>query len=243
MSQKPYSERWSIYIDMEGFSALYAEEDQILWSLGELMRAIFRIGTRVYPNETDRIFVHQTGDGFIILSDFHEPSPIRPIAIATVLLSHVASSGRFARAAISEGELADIVGCYPKEIRDAKDREGDVILGDGLMTIFPVMGTGLIRAVQVEKAGPSGPLLLIDSALRSRIPAEVQVTETGTAKHAPLSVDWIHLKHNLVSDIRAKADLTAYSPQEIEKKLIAYQRNYKLDKWVENLRRYLNLEI
>jgi hypothetical protein len=227
---------------MEGFSSLYSKEDQILWSLGELMRAIFRIGSAVYCSETDRLFAHQTGDGFVIMSDFHEPSPIRPIAIAAVLLNHVASSGRFARAAISEGGLADIVGCYPKEIRDATSRDGDVILGDGLMTIFPIMGTGLIRAVQVEKTGPSGPLLLIDSSLRSRIPTEISVEETGSHECAPLSVDWVHLQHHLVSDIRAKAGLAACSPQEIEYKLATYQKDYKLDKWVESLRRYLHVE-
>jgi hypothetical protein len=37
-------ERWCIYIDMQGFSALYDKEDQILWSLGQMMLAIHRIG-------------------------------------------------------------------------------------------------------------------------------------------------------------------------------------------------------
>lgn len=174
-------ERWCIYIDMEGFSALYGQEDQVLWSLCEMMRAIYRIGTRAYPSGSDRLFVHQTGDGFAILSDFHEPSPLRAIAIAVVILRHVASTDRFARAAISEGELADIVGCYPKEVRDSCTDDRVSILGDGLMTLFPVMGTGLIRAVGVDKIGPPGPLLLLDAKFRSRLPDEIIIRETGDA--------------------------------------------------------------
>src|SRR5262245_49689666 len=123
-------ERWCIYVDMEGFGELYDRENQILLSLGEMMRAIFRIGTLVYPSEHNRLVVQQTGDGVAIVSDFHEPSPIRVVAIAIVILRHVASTGRFARASISEGDIADIVGCYPKEVRDAR-RGDDVILGDG----------------------------------------------------------------------------------------------------------------
>ena len=38
-------ERWCIYIDMEGFSALYDKENQILLSLSQMMLAIYRIGT------------------------------------------------------------------------------------------------------------------------------------------------------------------------------------------------------
>jgi hypothetical protein len=35
--------RWSIYIDIEGFSAGWEKDNGALWSLGELMRAIFRV--------------------------------------------------------------------------------------------------------------------------------------------------------------------------------------------------------
>jgi hypothetical protein len=60
-------ERWCIYIDMEGFSALYEKENQILLSLSQMMLAIYLIGTRAYPSEPNRLFVHQTGDGFIVV--------------------------------------------------------------------------------------------------------------------------------------------------------------------------------
>lgn len=234
-------ERWCIYVDMEGFSALYDQENQILRSLGEMMRAIYRIGACAYPSEPERLFVHQTGDGFAILSDFHEPSPIRAIAIAIVILRHVASTGRFARATISEGGLADIVGCYPKEVRDSRNSDGVALLGAGLMTLFPVMGTGLIRSVGIDKIAPSGPLLLLDPRLHTRIPAEIPTRITGK-DNAPLAVDWIHLTIPLVADIQSRIGFRAISDEEIEAILIAYQAEFKLEKWVKSLKAYLNID-
>jgi hypothetical protein len=54
-------ERWCIYIDMEGFSVLYDKENQIVLSLAEMMRAIYRIGTLAYPSEGD-LFVDGCSD-------------------------------------------------------------------------------------------------------------------------------------------------------------------------------------
>lgn len=234
--------RWSIYIDLQGFSELYDKEDQILWSLGELMRAIYRVGVLVYPSVPDRLFAHQTGDGFVIVSDFHEQSPMRAIAIAIVLLRHVASTGRFARAAISEGELADIVGCYPREVtKDRQKTDNVVILGDGLMTLFPVMGTALIRAFGLEKSNPPGPLLLVDAQFAGRIPRELGVDHTSNNIGAPLSVDWVHNKISSVTDIWCQAEFSDISDKEIEAKLIEYQKRYALTKWTDSLFRFLKI--
>lgn len=63
-------ERWSIYIDIEGFSALYGQENQVLQALGVLAEGILFIGRECYPKTPDRLFAHQTGDGFIIVSKF-----------------------------------------------------------------------------------------------------------------------------------------------------------------------------
>lgn len=129
------SQRWCIYIDILGFSKVWeCDEYKALNSLGELMRAICQIGKKVYPNEGERLFVHQMGDGFAIVSDFGEATLERPIAVAIALMRHVASTGMFATAAIAEGEFSDITGCYPREVTD--DRDGDAVnLGEGLMTL------------------------------------------------------------------------------------------------------------
>ena len=87
------SDRWAIYIDISGFGALWEQGDKALWSLGQLMLAIFRIGRRCYPEPPDRLFAHQLGDGFVVVSDFHEPCLERCTAIAVALMRHVAASG------------------------------------------------------------------------------------------------------------------------------------------------------
>ncbi len=81
-------DRWSLFIGLEGFSALWAHETHVLVSLGELMRGTFRIGTRTYPGEVDRLFVHQLGDGFLITSNFHEEQLDRAVCIAIALMRH-----------------------------------------------------------------------------------------------------------------------------------------------------------
>ena len=75
------SMRWCIFVDILGFSQLWeAEQLKALHSLRELMKAIHRIGTRVYPDEEERLFVHHMGDGFAIVSDFGEASFERPLS-------------------------------------------------------------------------------------------------------------------------------------------------------------------
>lgn len=234
-------ERWCIYIDMEGFSELYNEENLILLSLGEMMRAIHRIGKLAYPLEGDRLFVHQAGDGFAVQSDFHESSPVRAISIATVILRHIASTGRFARAAIAEGDLADIVGCYPKEVRDDQIDHQTVSMGAGLMTLFPVMGMGLIRAVGVLKSDPPGPLLLLHPDFLPRLPDDVPTLTTGANSGAPLSVDWVHINLPLVGWIQSQTQLRPIAPAEIERKLVTYCKQFDLQKWVGSISQFLHV--
>src|SRR5262245_65364511 len=112
------------------------------------MKGILAIGSgRESPN---RIFAYQIGDGFIIVGEFIRHSLEEPIAIAILLMRQIALAGGIGRAAVSEGDLADVVGCYPKEIREATRRShGAFPLGGGVMTIFPVMGTALINAYRL----------------------------------------------------------------------------------------------
>ena len=71
--------RWCIFFDILGFSKIWElEQEKTLHSLRELIRAIYRIGTRVYKDEGERLFVHHMGDGFAIISDFGEDSFERP---------------------------------------------------------------------------------------------------------------------------------------------------------------------
>ena len=82
--------RWCNFIDILGFSQLWeSDQSRALHALRELMGAIYRIGTRVYPHEVKRLFVHHLGDGFAIVSDFGEASLERPLGIAAALMRHV----------------------------------------------------------------------------------------------------------------------------------------------------------
>lgn len=228
--------RWCIYIDILGFSALWeSEELKAVGSLQELMRAIYRIGRRVYPNEGERLFVHHMGDGFAIVSDFGEASLQRPIAIAITLMRSVATTGMFAGAAIAEGEFADISGCYPTEVTEDLD-DGHVIgLGAGLMTLSSVMGTAFIRAYRLSHDAPPGPLLILPKSCRHRIPAALTIRETTGRKGTPiLSIDWIHAEPALFQSVQEQAGLRSVTPPALADALNAYCIQYSLrEKWCE----------
>jgi len=227
-------ERWSIYIDIEGFSALYGQEDQILQSLGVLAEGILFIGRKCYPKTPERLFAHQTGDGFIIVREFGAEMLEQPLAIAMALLRHVAASGRFAKAAISQGEFTDVRGCYPSSVRDAARDNGHLDLGEGLMTLFPVMGMALIRAFKLAENSPSGPLLTVATTERHRIPDGVVVRETNNPD--VISIDWIHSPLPLAESLARTARLNSPPVDHLESALRSYCHEQKLKPdWVSNV--------
>ena len=167
--------RWCSFVDILGFRRLWeSEQSKALYALRELMQTIYRIGTRVYANEGERLFVHHMGDGFAIVSDFGEASFERPLGIATALMRRLASAGTFAATAISEGDLSDITGCYPDEVmKDCED--GHVVrLNTGLMTLSSVMGTAFIRAYRLHGEAPSGPFVIVSKEQEDRVPDEFE---------------------------------------------------------------------
>ena len=110
-------DRWAIYIDIEGFAAKWNDTIEAFRGLNALMEGIFWIGHRAFPEPPKRLFAHQFGDGFLIVSDFHEQSLDRAVLVSIALLRHVLSIGATAKAAIAEGDLSGIEGCYPSDIR------------------------------------------------------------------------------------------------------------------------------
>jgi hypothetical protein len=195
-------ERWALWVDIDGFSAMYKgeQEDQALTVLYDLMWDIFLIGKVVYPGafessgaegfDNKRLFAYQYGDGFLISLDFGFHSTKEVIDIAVALLRATAFRGLgYLRCGVSRGSVADIVGCYPPPVQEGHHRDGRVELGHGLMTISPVMGLGLVRAVDSSKRGPRGPLLLLDGRFegdldRNKYP--ILKNEDGV-----LVVDWV----------------------------------------------------
>ncbi|OFZ68714.1 MAG: hypothetical protein A2V79_12200 [Betaproteobacteria bacterium RBG_16_56_24] len=230
--------RWAIYIDIQGFGALWDKGDMALLALGELMRAIFCIGKSCYPSSPDRLFAHQFGDGFLIVSEFEEDSLERCMTIAIALLRHVSVTGCFAKAAIVEGDMVDIKGLYPDEVMDNLNSNSLVDLGAGLMTIVPVMGTALIRGVKLDKNPPKGPLLIIEKEKIDRLPQGLSTSDAG---EEVVSINWIAYQSDLLSDIQRRANLKSPSQIEMEESLLRYcKKNEKnLDEWVKNVHKYL----
>jgi hypothetical protein len=234
--------RWSIYIDIEGFGASYETDDQILLSLGDLMEGIYLIGSHCYFETPDRIFAHQTGDGFAVVSEFGANSLEVPTAIAIALMRHVSARGRFAKATIAEGGFGDIVGCYPASVRDARDENGRVSLGRGKMTLFTGMGTALINAVALSKKSPSGALLTLADETSPRLPVGCVVHKIAERKL--LSLDWIHSSFPLVSEIQAKSGLQTPTPAKLRTCFVNYFRMPGVkEEWKANSNWYLSLGI
>jgi len=233
-------DRWAIYIDIEGFSALYPDGNNALWALNRLMQAIHKIGKNVFPEPPDRLFAHQLGDGFLIVSEFHEDDLDRAVSIATLLMKFTSSFGVFARGTIAEGGLSGITGCYSEEVMDdCQDGNWSTSsMGAGLMTIFPVMGTALINAVGIDKRSPKGPLLTMPSKYKSRI------SESFLTKDVPgneiISLDWVHTE--LEFDIAAKALLEYPSPDNLEDFVRNYVNKHELPtEWKDSCSLYLGV--
>lgn len=235
------AQRWAVYIDIEGFSTLFDREITVLQALGDLLEGIYLIGSQCYPESPDRLFAHQTADGVVIASGFGATSLEVPSATAIALLRHVAGRGRFAKAAIGEGEFADIFGCYPRRIRDACIGDAATVpLGDGLMTPFPVMGTALIDAVGVARRSPSGALLTVSAENKRRLPIECALTDVEGAQ--VVSVDWVHSDFRLVTELQRRAGLRMPSPREISTALERYCHQHNPPQpWRDNTLRLLNL--
>lgn len=218
------SDRWGISIDVEGFSKNYEfSEDRktyAILALGELMSAIYQIGTSCFPgtaekNYSERLFAHQFGDGFLVCSDFHEPDGSRAIAIAAALLRHMAVRGFVAKAAIATGDLSGISGCYPRPMREAAGDSVD--MGMGLMTTIGVMGTALTKA---HKLGVKahGAVLVVDQKLLGKGIPQGAIVCGPEGSH----IDWVCSSMPLVSEIAAKSQLSTASAEQIHAKLMAY---------------------
>ncbi|MBU0704303.1 MAG: hypothetical protein KKC18_10610 [Chloroflexi bacterium] len=229
-------DRWALFVDVEGFSSIYPENTVAALSrLRALMEGIYYIGNRVCPATPQRLFAHQLGDGFLVVSEFGERSPELPLAIGVFLLRCVLLAGGMGSCAIAQGESADIRGCYPDIVREHLDPSGTVALGKGIMWVFPVMGSALIDADRLSKR-ETGAVLLLDGALADRLPAGVVVTKRA-AQH--IVVDWIHTETPEMCEIETKTGITQPHGAALEERARRYLSEYGADlprAWIENTR-------
>lgn len=233
-------DRWSIYIDIEGFSAAYEANSKAQLLLNALMEGIYRIGTKCFPDPPNRIFAHQLGDGFVIVGEFGVRTLEVPLSIAILLMRLVLKARGVAAAAISEGSFADIRGCYPSCIKENADKHGVIRLGRGLMSIFPMMGTALITSYRVLRLSPSGSLLVLENTLASRLPEELQFIDIFDSDL--LSVDWLHSHLPLVIDLVNRAGLVLPDKRKMESLLKQYLESNELpSEWRRNTLKALHL--
>ena len=211
------SNRWSIYIDVEGFSALYERDStRAIWALSTLMGALYRVGAKAFPAVPDRLFIHQFGDGFVIVSDFPEATAERPLAVAIAVMRHMIAKGVATKSAISSGDFSDIFGCYPSEVQEAADDHHHVRIGDGIMTIIPVMGSALISPYKLA-AKKAGAVLLLDPTKFSATPCGLKL-----ASGSLTIVDWIHSDFPMISEICGRAGLAPVTAEAAENCLRGY---------------------
>ena len=239
-------QRWCIYVDVLGFSVLWEpDEREALLPLREIMIAIHGIGSKVYPTDGERLLVHQIGDGFVIVSEFGESTLERPLAIAVALLRSVSTVGKLASAAIEEGDFGDMQGCYPNEILNGCEN-GSVRLGEGLMTLFPVMGSAFIRAYRLHNLAPSGPFLSIPQDAGGRVPAGFSLRKPPDENSAGLTtVDWIRAKSPLLRRMQEEAGLANPGTDELQRRLRDYCVRYPplRRKWGYMLQELLDIEV
>jgi len=213
--------RWAIFLDVEGVSKIYPnDEGRFFNAFDELLSAVWRIGNLAYPQTPQRLFAHQVGgDGLIIVSEFAAGIPEVPISIAVVLMQVLLVNGAVAKVGISEGDFADVRSCFPSMQSYPRSGNGTFRLGDGFLTIFPVMGTALINAHHFSARPPRGCRLAVDQVLLNTIPSGVIVTHSE--KDFSI-VDWVHTRTAVMENIFAKTGLPLLTAEDIERKLISY---------------------
>lgn len=155
------SERTAMFIDIQGFAVLYGGERDSLWGLSELMRGVYLLGTEANSLGISRLFAHHIGDGFVLVDDGGAANVTRLVSTAVALHQFtLIRAGHFCASAIERGEMADVMGCYPEEVRNARSKHGALPLGDGLMTVFPVMGTAIIKTAKLQTKAHAAAILL-----------------------------------------------------------------------------------
>jgi len=232
--------RWCIFIDIEGFKNIFACNDKFaLYLLGKMLHLIYKVGSVVYPNEPERLFVHQFSDGFAIISSLPENNLKRPINIAVFLMQQFLLAGGAAKVGISDGDFYDIQGCYPKEIYD-KINEGTLEIGDGIIRVSTCLGEALINAYKILTLSPSGPGLFIDRSLYNFIPSETLFINENKNS---MGINWIEYQNEDIRIIARLVKIKIPSIIELTSQLDDYLKKWDLSNtdWGRNALKYIKL--
>lgn len=233
------SQRWALYIDIEGFGVKWNDTTiDAFRGINALMQGIFWIGDSYYCDTPDRLFAHQFGDGFLVVSDFHEELLDRAVLVAVALMRHLLANGETAKCAIAEGKLSDIHNCYPPEVQSQLEKMS-IQLGAGVMTVMPVLGSALINTVSLQKKSPTGPMLTLSLENSRRLSCGVNIATTDISDVAV--VNWLCGEPAGLEALQVAAGFNRYSEQERITQLSKYIRlNASLkSEWKDNARKFL----
>ena len=237
-------ERWTIYVDILGFSNLYKNNPrETLRSLGELIEIIWYIGRDIYPNSSDRLFIHQYGDGIAITSEFLDEKLTRPIYISIFLMQYMLNKNCLLQIGIAQGEFTDILNCYPAAvIKEAEDIScqfgsiGGLRVGAGIMNFQQIMGLSFISAVELSNNG-SGLSLRLEETFVDTVEDD---QFNWRRNKGAVEINWLcqykevmSIYENLKLEIPNREDLISY--------LNKYIQCYRLKrKWTSTQRFLLN---
>ena len=254
------SNRWAIFIDIEGFSCFKSESD-FNRSVETILCDLYLIGSKIYRESPERLFAHQMGgDGFVIVSEFAEKDLSHPISIAIILLRSLVLHGFIGKAGISVGNFANVSGCWSsfyklveedlpkrKVLGDWYPIEYDhsrIDLGYGILTTIPVMGFALINSYKAQTKGPKGPNLIIDGSLKEMIPDKFPIV-SEIAEH--ILIDWLRAEHDEINKIATGIGYNKLLDVElVTKNFLKYLENKTdgvSDEWSENaniLKEFIN---
>jgi hypothetical protein len=233
--QKGGMDRWGLYIDVEGFSNIYDEnKHRAVCALNELMETLYKIGCSGFSKVRGRTFMHQFGDGFVVVSEFPE-TPETPLSICLGIMRHFIARGVATKAGMSAGGFHDVFSEYPVTIQKVAEDHRYVPLGDnsdnGLMTIIPVMGSALTRAHRLL-GRRRGAVLLLDTAAFRKLPSGIIARGKS-----PAVIDWVHSDFPLVRELCNSCEMEYVESSRAEMCLRSYledNRKSLSEEWVRS---------
>ncbi len=229
-------QRPAVFIDVEGFGSLYGNESaDSLWGLSDLMEGVIIIGRGAPEAGLARIFAHQFGDGFVITEDCNGGVG-RMAAVAIALHQFVLIKSRhFCRSALEKGGLSDVMGCYPKAVTESGG--STVMLGEGLLTITPVIGTALIKTYKLL-GDHRGSVAVVPAHYRNELEhGIVAIEENGV-----LYLNWIESVSDTLDRCRHILRIGRYNADALRVLFTkAAQRNDCPARWLERTEPYLRL--
>jgi hypothetical protein len=227
--------RWALFIDIEGFSSIFKEnETRAICLIGGLLADTVKVVEKI-SIDSYRLFVHHLGDCLTIVSYSEESTLRKPIDIGVSLMQAMLYRGGILKMALSQGEFGDYLGCFSK-IRD-KIENGRIRINQGIMTVLPLFGSAYVNASDLHKS-IKGPCFVIDSRISEKIPENV-VRLSGNEN---IEINWLKTKSPGIEQYTDALDISVPNPEQLKQKLQYYLDSNPLlpSNWQQYARSLIN---